>query len=273
MIPSSRAHSCLRRPLSSSFQPRQEAWEDFSVRHQEWANPTADSHGHDELTTSRRRFLHSDQEEGNSTIPTRIFTRDLEYDPSHSKEYRRREEGEGPYLPLWQMYPIPVFSHENRDLSPVNYNALSHPSIARAVEAMQKEQEQQSSHQHEAILTEPFHLFELFGMHWQYSASDEESNTEQVEPHSVILSPVYKDFTSSLGGDTMSTDADGEVVGMVLKVVPWTSFFQKLVPEDQDGIVLVLEALTCGDTFTIEINGQEAVFLGNGDLHDPDQSK
>ncbi|CAB9512390.1 Receptor-type guanylate cyclase gcy [Seminavis robusta] len=238
---------------------QQEAWEDYSVDNQAWASTRHDDDK--EVTTSRRRRLHSDHEDANSTIPTRIFTRDLEYDPDHKKEYRRVEKGPGPFLPLWQMFPIPseFSTPQDRDLSPVNYNALSHPRIARAVQAVQDHGA--------AILTEPFHLFELFGIHWQYTARQygNETSQEHLEPHSVIVSPVYQDFDTSAQNRTL--------VAVLLQVVPWKTFFENLLPTGDNGIQLVLtpHSTICGEPFSFQLNGKEAVFLGYGDQHDSEQ--
>jgi hypothetical protein len=53
--------------------------------------------------------------------------------------------------------------------------------------------------------------------------------------------------------------------------IQWDLYFMTVLHEGADGIVCVIEN-SCGDAFTYVINGPEADFLGNGDLHESEYS-
>jgi hypothetical protein len=77
------------------------------------------------------------------------------------------------------------------------------------------------------------------------------------KPRSVIVEPVFDDFK------TNST-----IVGIVVAVEPWTSFFEKSLPDGINGIVADVKE-SCGSEFTYVINGPQVDFDGTGDRHDP----
>jgi len=53
----------------------------------------------------------------------------------------------------------------------------------------------------------------------------------------------------------------------VFSVIGWDHYFEKLLPPQAHGIVVVMKD-TCGGMFSYQIDGAMAVFLGYGDHHD-----
>ena len=51
-------------------------------------------------------------------------------------------------------------------------------------------------------------------------------------------------------------------------VTYWARYFRHVLPTDTVGIVFVLDN-SCDEPYTYQINGEEVVLLGQGDLHDP----
>ena len=86
------------------------------------------------------------------------------------------------------------------------------------------------------------------------------ANTEN--PHSIILDLIRRDFLKDAEDDN-----DVDVVGFILADIPWDDYFTQLLPDGTDGYIISVRD-TCGAHFTYEVNGQEAYFLGMGDLHD-----
>lgn len=58
------------------------------------------------------------------------------------------------------------------------------------------------------------------------------------------------------------------LVASFVTLLHWDTFFADILPENADGLITVLKN-TCNQSFTYEINGPTAVFLGEGDKHDP----
>eukprot|EP00980_Cylindrotheca_fusiformis_P009000 scaffold1926_cov108-Cylindrotheca_fusiformis.AAC.4 len=95
-------------------------------------------------------------------------------------------------------------------------------------------------------------------------------------PGSQIVQPIFD------GPDTGAEDR--EMVAVLLIQLPWLDYFENLLDEGEDGIIVVIE-MACHsfledgtqtltdprhNTFTYQVNGQDAVLLGEADLHDPE---
>eukprot|EP00980_Cylindrotheca_fusiformis_P017997 scaffold5747_cov126-Cylindrotheca_fusiformis.AAC.1 len=100
-----------------------------------------------------------------------------------------------------------------------------------------------------------------------------------IVPGSRIIQPIF---------DGASTESDDRnMVAMITVSIPWLEFFKNLLPEGEDGIVVVLES-ACPQRFeldgvifrnnrteaerniiTYQVDGPNTVLLGEADLHDP----
>jgi hypothetical protein len=136
------------------------------------------------------------------------------------------------YAPVWQLGPVP------RNASIVNLDLLTHPSFEHLVaEVLQVER---------GLLSGVAYLGFL---RRQYGAQLDDL------PRSYALIPIMDDF-----------DEASEVVGFVTGELSWTNFFQDVLPSEVNGIVLEVIG-TCGESFTFQVNGHQADFLGYGHKH------
>ena len=169
-------------------------------------------------------------------------------DPIPEKVYRRYEDGtptpeaiDGPsdeYCPLWQESDAP------EDTSVINFNLLSHDTFAK-VFALMKDTKG-------PVLSEVLDVSELFG----YGAILE-TDDGTIHPESFLSQPVFEDFHDIY---------QSLVVGTVISVIPWDTYFQGLLHEGANSIMCVLKD-TCGDVFTYIIDGSESHYIGQGDMH------
>jgi CHASE domain/Adenylate and Guanylate cyclase catalytic domain len=143
------------------------------------------------------------------------------------------------HAPVWQQAPAP-----RKDKSIVNFDLLSHPVIAQLIHGAREAQQ--------AVLSQATPLKFLYGG----AVTDEYDH-----PHSILLIPIYP----SLKKDHHDPD---DMVGLLAAVVSWDTYFSNILHKDNDGLVVVLHN-ACGEHFTYRIDGPEAIFLGQGDHHDP----
>ena len=93
-------------------------------------------------------------------------------------------------------------------------------------------------------------------MHGKLADSDTE------HPHSFVFHPIHE----------LHNDLDSDIVAVAAGVVAWDAALLDLLPEGIIGIHCVL-VNNCGQTFTYELGGRDALFQGKGDLHDPAYDK
>lgn len=146
--------------------------------------------------------------------------------------------GPGSFAPVWQQSPAP------HDTSIINFDLLSHPTFQRVYHGMWETAK--------PVLSEVTDLAFLY----EGAVHEEEDGTN---PHSFLLSPVYDSFEGTRTRDN--------IIGFLVAVLPWDSYFSNLLPNSVKGMDVVLHN-TCGNHFTYRINGPNAVFVGEGDLHE-----
>lgn len=142
---------------------------------------------------------------------------------------------EGRFVPVWQMAPAP------HDPTVVNYDLLENEVFNRIDHGMHS-------------INQPV-LSEATDLAWLYNGSVYDDPTH---PHSFLLQPIYHDFLNH---------SEQDILGVVIAVIGWDHYFENLLPPEAHGIAVVMKD-TCGDEFTYQINGAEAIFLGYGDLHE-----
>jgi hypothetical protein len=156
--------------------------------------------------------------------------------PISSLVYDINEEGqthqatEEVTLPLWQMADPP------KDTSIINFNLLSSDPFRRSFDIVAATSSGQ--------LTQTMDASKVLG------------GDPQVHPESLFIQPI-----SDTGRDT---------VAAVVAVLPWDSFLSNLyhVDSESHGAMVGVVKNTCGETFTYQLNGAAALYLGEGDLHD-----
>ncbi|KAL7576124.1 hypothetical protein ACA910_004788 [Epithemia clementina (nom. ined.)] len=88
--------------------------------------------------------------------------------------------------------------------------------------------------------------------------------------HSQLPDSVYVDHPHSFNSLLVRedpNDLDSPVVGVISGPVAWDASLRNLLPEGVKGIHAVVRN-NCNNTFTYEISGKNAFFLGDGDHHD-----
>jgi hypothetical protein len=83
-------------------------------------------------------------------------------------------------------------------------------------------------------------------------------NSNASFPHSFVAQPVH----------TTPGDADSEMVAYVGGGFAWDFALRNLLPVGVDGIIVEL-LNNCNQSFTYEIEGPDAYFIGEGTLHEP----
>jgi hypothetical protein len=78
-------------------------------------------------------------------------------------------------------------------------------------------------------------------------------------PHSIIFHPVNID----------PDDSNSQVVAMLAGGLAWDAALLDLLPHDARGIVVVIKN-NCDQSYSFQIDGPDAKYLGEGDLHDTD---
>lgn len=165
------------------------------------------------------------------------------------------ETTDGPYLPIWQFAPnIPL-----ADL--VNFNVLSHPSLARESASCMGHQRPVIGRAFDfANETNPEvagrkPLINLYLLRWKGGGNHYEAG-----PVSDLYVPVFDNFSKNK-----------TIVAVMLVNVYWQIYFTGILAENAKTIVAVLENRCHGSptqSFTYVIRGDEASYLGPNDLHD-----
>jgi class 3 adenylate cyclase len=135
----------------------------------------------------------------------------------------------GMYVPVWQVAKAPT------DASAVNLDLFSIPSFYRQIL--------------DVIEVKHVVFSEVVDL---YATQDEAS----YEPSSYIFEPVFETF-----------EKDSRVVGFIIAVLPWNSYFVNLLPEKTNGFLAYVTDM-CGADFTYELNGPKAAYTGEDDLHE-----
>ena len=185
------------------------------------------------------------------------------FNESHSwptRIWRKDEQDEvviddtpGPYMPTWQTSPV------FHDGASVNEDLLASPSVGKNFNA--------SFYSKQVVIGEFLYA----------EPGDLHSNNEQTALMALMLSATHG-ASVKYAGDPMtqiflpifnSFRDDREPVAIMGAWVHWASYFQNILPETLNGISVVLHN-TCSGSFTYEINGEDVLPIGKGDLHDPE---
>jgi Adenylate and Guanylate cyclase catalytic domain len=166
-------------------------------------------------------------------VPDAIYTKD-------SSDRQSTATGNGPFAPVWQMAGAPISP------SVVNFDLLSDDIVGTTMNGVINQGTQAFS---KVIYDSSFY----------YGASalttDKDGNPIPM-PQGFLVTPLHS---------RPSTD---DVVGLVVAVLSWSSFFEKGLTTGTPKVFVVIDNGGCGDTFTLAVTGQEVTFVGEGDTHD-----
>eukprot|EP00977_Amphora_coffeiformis_P013348 scaffold3471_cov175-Amphora_coffeaeformis.AAC.22 len=84
-------------------------------------------------------------------------------------------------------------------------------------------------------------------------------DSQSTNPHSFVYTPVHERI-----GDT-----DSPIRAIIGTGTAWDRALIDLLPENVGGIIVVIRN-NCNQSYTYEINGKDAIYLSEGDLHDPE---
>lgn len=87
------------------------------------------------------------------------------------------------------------------------------------------------------------------------------------QPAVEIYSPVLADKYAQVVTEGRNEAKD--LVAILGLSIFWQDLIEGILPIGNDGLVAVFDNAECNQTFTYQINGPNAVYLGSGDLHEP----
>jgi class 3 adenylate cyclase len=96
-----------------------------------------------------------------------------------------------------------------------------------------------------------------------YYVGEEDGN--HTEPFSDLFYPILSPPVDS--PDFLQDASENDVAGVVAVTFYWRELIRHILPSGSDGMNVVV-ANTCNQTFTYELRGEEAFYLGPSDLHD-----
>jgi len=169
---------------------------------------------------------------------------------------------QGPFMPWWQFAPVfPVSSL-------INYNALEHPSRQPQLETVMADLH--------PLISEAFDysddsnpltagkkvVLNLYLKKWHGHGKKYQDG-----PVSDLYYPIFD--------DNIPHGAPAKLAAVLTAYVYWHVYFENILAANTEPVVAVLES-RCGaedekqlqQLFTYEIYGEDAVYVGRGDLHD-----
>ena len=85
-------------------------------------------------------------------------------------------------------------------------------------------------------------------------------------PLSDFYTPIFDKF--DYGSNAATTSEPKKLVGVLTGYLYWAIYFVNILPDGAPPVHVVLEN-SCDQAYTYAIMGQNATYLGSGDLHDP----
>eukprot|EP00977_Amphora_coffeiformis_P001793 scaffold353_cov185-Amphora_coffeaeformis.AAC.21 len=176
-----------------------------------------------------------------------------------------------PVAPWWQQSPPPYDA-----ATKVNANVLEDPEVRTLYQAMVQARE---------AIFGPVSTLDLFSQGFAKTATETKRRDgdqlygddsfakahgddsgghhrvleeDRYHPMSVFMQPVFADLF----------DTNSPLVGVLHAAVPWDSYVVNLLPQGVNGIRVVMRN-DCGDPHTYEVNGPNAVYIGQGELRAP----
>lgn len=153
----------------------------------------------------------------------------------------------GPYCCVWQYSPPPsTYGLTNMNLNSIGDYAAIIPAIAQL--------------QNETLITRVRNYASVPTAMTQEEHDAMHSrlaNSDSQYPHSFAYHPVRRKVD----------DKSSDVVGVLVSGIAWDANLRFLLPRGVLGIHAVVKN-TCGQSYTYEIDGPDAFFIGDGDLHE-----
>ncbi len=161
----------------------------------------------------------------------------------------------GPYAPSWQSSPVVPF------YNPYNWDGLGNgdPPIQHSMDTRRVVLGGVINF---ADLNDPASVAEAAaGSSWARSFIGEDE--DEIEPLSTIFYPII----NSINDVTIDPDVvEQPVVGIFALSFYWRDLIKNILPPNSKGVIVVFEN-TCEQVFTYRIDGEKAIYVGQGDQH------
>jgi hypothetical protein len=167
-----------------------------------------------------------------------------------------------PYYPSWQEYPsMPLY------FPAFNWDGSDFPSLVDALDELENNRKVVIGAVANIVdPNNPYSQEYVDGTNvWLKSFSSGEF--DHTEPYVNIFYPVFDGAGSSFFPSAGTGSIDSEMVAILSMSFYWRNLIENILPPGSNGTVVVFEN-TCGQSFTYQINGPEAIFKGPGNLHD-----
>lgn len=183
-------------------------------------------------------------------VPTSITTLATDTDTCWGKSddicTLTREGNEILYGPIWQTSPPPTNPFA------INYNLFSDSNLNHIVSTLINLRERSMI---TGFIDAEFYHAGLWttATHSRFHQNESKDSIEKLltVPHSFAITAIYPRLK----------DHSSQMVALLAAIVPWDSYFQKVLSDGVNGVYCVLES-SCGEANTYEINGPVASFIG-----------
>lgn len=138
---------------------------------------------------------------------------------------------------------------------PYNWDAYQLPLIRNAMKIVLDT--------HKVVISETYNMGEEDKVDLTAFVGDSDT---AFEPAMELYTPVIDDTS---GDVSLVNKTSNEVVSILALSIHWRSLIEDILPEGNDGMVVVFQS-ACNQTFTYEIDGPQVAYLGEGDRSDPD---
>jgi hypothetical protein len=181
--------------------------------------------------------------ENNSTSPTIVVIGAAELNTL---------SGEGPFAPIWQMSPPPPPSMTKV----INTDIMSIASFHLLLDSFRRGGAASNSAISHAMSGSLYPTIEL-GNETRAQSTSLASFAPEQPPSSFLFRPVFNAYAHG-----------SEIQGFAIAVLSWQDFFSNLLPDEIQGIVCVLHNPCGGQSYTFQLHGRTATFLGDYDTHE-----
>lgn len=134
--------------------------------------------------------------------------------------------------PVWQISPLP-----GPNEAWINFNSFNFNFFGSMVDTMIKNRT--------AALSDVINFV---------TGDSNASGGEAEPPLSLLCTPVFQSY-----------EEDSAIVALLSAILPWQEYFMNVLPKGANGIIAVVKS--SHQSFTFRIDGPEAHFLGQGDMH------
>lgn len=224
------------------------AWEEFAAQNNEFVREAWALQAQDETFRGSLDTFPNIEREIFANFPTRAV----------------RPPDSGPYLVSWQNYPI-IYEPTS---APYNYDLFAVPFLAkRWLPVLETKRPHISG------------IGQVLDPNIPYIDSDQAVSVNFIknfippmenpaEPTIILVYPII-DQQEQLTVSDLSQISDDQLVGTHSFTLFYRDILRNILPDRSRGIMVVTET-ACGQVFTYQINGAQAVYVSNTDLHNTD---